>query len=225
MQRQHMILTSLFCAGLLTSCTSSGVATKAEEASRLADSSPNKVSVVAKTVPTSRPVTLPVGTVIRVRTLSTVSTRDSKSGETIQATLAEPLVVEGAVVAPLGAEASLIVVDSDPGGRVKGRAQLGLRLATLRVAGQSRTVTAGTFWQEAAGTKKKDAAKVGILTGIGAAIGAVADGGKGAAIGAGAGAGAGTAVVLSTRGDPAVVAAESLLTFRLTQAMTVDVKN
>ena len=62
------------------------------------------------------------------------------------------------------------------------------------------------------------------MSGIGAAIGAIAGGGKGAAIGAGAGGGAGTAVVLSTHGDAAVVPAESVIQFRLEQPITVKFK-
>ena len=43
-----------------------------------------------------------------------------------------------------------------------------------------------------------------------------------AAIGAGAGGAAGTGVVLATRGKPAVVAAESVITFRLNAPVTVE---
>jgi hypothetical protein len=62
---------------------------------------------------------------------------------------------------------------------------------------------------------------VGIGAGVGAAIGAIAGGGKGAAIGAGAGGAAGTGTVLATRGDPAVLPSESLITFKLQAPVTV----
>ncbi len=72
-------------------------------------------------------------------------------------------------------------------------------------------------------TKKKDAKKIGIASGVGAAVGAIVGGGKGAAIGAGAGAGAGTAGVLTTRGDAAVIGSESVITFELSEPVTVSV--
>ena len=82
-------------------------------------------------------------------------------------------------------------------------------------------ISTNTIRREAKATKAKDAAKVGIGSGIGAAIGAIAGGGKGAAIGAIAGGAAGGGVVASTRGDPAVIAAESVLIFELRAPLTV----
>jgi hypothetical protein len=126
------------------------------------------------------------------------------------------------VIAKKGATVSGTVVDSDPGGKVKGRAFLSLRLDRLALA-DGRTVDLDTskYTKEAPGTKKKDAVKVGIGAGIGAAIGAIAGGGKGAAIGAGAGGAAGGGYVLATRGDPAVVGSETQLSFRLTSPVKV----
>jgi hypothetical protein len=46
----------------------------------------------------------------------------------------------------------------------------------------------------------------------------------GAAIGAGAGAAAGTGTAMMTRGDPAVIPAESVLTFKLSAPVTVPLK-
>jgi hypothetical protein len=129
------------------------------------------------------------------------------------------------VLAPRGADVTLLVADSNPGGRIKGRAHLGLRLTSIQVAGETRPVLTTVAWRQARGTKKKDALKIGAFGGGGAPIGAIAAGGVGAAIGAGAGAGAGAVLVLSTRGDPAVVPAESVLQFRLEQPLTVIVRS
>ena len=57
---------------------------------------------------------------------------------------------------------------------------------------------------------------------LGAAIGAIAGGGKGAAIGAATGAGAGTAGVLLSRGKPLVLSPETVLSFQLTSPVTVE---
>ena len=77
---------------------------------------------------------------------------------------------------------------------------------------------------EAKTTKKKDAAKIGIGAGAGALIGGIAGGGKGAGIGALVGGGGGTAVVLATRGDPAVVPSETVLNLKLSAPLTVTEK-
>ena len=87
------------------------------------------------------------------------------------------------------------------------------------VSGHAAEITTDTIVVEASGTKAEDAAKIGITSGIGTAVGAVVGGGKGAAIGAATGAAAGTGVVLATRGDPAVIASETVLDFRLQSSL------
>jgi hypothetical protein len=159
-------------------------------------------------------VQVPAGTPIRVRTTSTLSTRSAQPGQEFVAHLAEPIVVDGREIAPRGTEVVGRVVDSDPGGRVKGVASISLALARMPVAnGDVVNLETSRVVRDAPTTRKRDATKIGIGAGSGAVIGAIAGGGKGAAIGSAVGGGAGTGVVLATRGDPAVVSAESLLTF------------
>ena len=126
------------------------------------------------------------------------------------------------MIAPRGTQVEGLVADSDPGGRVKGVATISVRLTQLRVGDRNVAIQTGTIARRAHATKRKDAAKVGIGAGIGAAIGAIAGGGEGAAIGAASGGAAGTGVVLATHGDPAVIGAESVLTFKLTAPVTVE---
>jgi hypothetical protein len=165
--------------------------------------------------------TLAAGTAIAVRTLGEVSTKTSTTGALFEATLAEPLVVDGYVAAPRGASVEGVITNSDPGGKVKGVASItvGLRSVTMG-DGRRLPIKTSSISEDAKSSKKKDAAKIGIGAGIGAAIGAIAGGGKGAAIGAGAGAAGGTGLVMATRGNPAVIPAESLLTFKLSAPAT-----
>ena len=87
--------------------------------------------------------------------------------------------------------------------------------------GQKIDIQTGGYGVEAKSSKKEDAKKIGIGSAIGAVIGAVAGGGKGAAKGAAVGAGAGGGAVLATRGDAAVIGAESVLSFELQNPVTI----
>src|SRR5262249_17554717 len=166
--------------------------------------------------PTPRIFTLASGAPIAIYTEKTLSTKTDKDGARFSASLARPIVDGDWVVAKKGALVEGVVVNSDPGGRVKGRASMTVKLRSLQLAdGRTIDLSSSSYTKVAKSTKKKDALKIGIGAGLGAAIGAIAGGGKGAAIGAGAGGGAGTGYVLATRGDPAVIPSESLLTFRL----------
>jgi hypothetical protein len=169
-----------------------------------------------------RVFTLAANTPITIYTAKTLSTKTDKDGERFTASLARAIVDGDWVIAKKGALVEGVVVNSDPGGKVKGRASMTVELRSLTLAdGRTINLSTGEYTKVAKGTKKKDAAKIGIGAGVGAAIGAIAGGGKGAAIGAGVGGGAGTGVVLATRGDPAVIPSESQLTFRLTAPVQI----
>jgi hypothetical protein len=58
---------------------------------------------------------------------------------------------------------------------------------------------------------------------LGTIVGAIAGGGKGAAIGAAVGAAAGAGTQIATHGKTVNVPAESLLTFQLTQPLTLGI--
>ena len=175
--------------------------------------------------PKPRVFTLAAGTVIQVETTSTLSTKANKTGEPFAASLAEPIADGDWVIAPKGAAVAGVVVSSDPGGRVKGVATLTISLKKLTLASTETVALAtSTYEMDANTTKKMDAAKIAIGAGAGAVIGGIAGGKKGAGVGAAAGAGAGTAVVLATRGDPAVIPAGSVVSFTLTQPITVTKK-
>lgn len=173
----------------------------------------------------SRSATLAEGTALQVRTTTTLSTDSHKSGDTFMTTLEEPLIQGGWVVAPEGATVEGRIVEADKGGRVQNVARLVIALDRLHTAdGRTVEISTNSVTVQAKTTKGKDAAKIAIGTGIGAAVGAIAGGGKGAAIGTASGAGAGTAVVLSTRGDAAEIDGETVLNFRLRSPLTVAEK-
>jgi hypothetical protein len=188
-------------------------------------SAPKPAPVVAATPRPPRTFTLAAGRTIPIWTESTISTKTHKTGDTFSASLAQPIVDGDWTIAKKGANVTGVVVNSDPGGKVKGVASIAIALKSIQLAdGRTLAISTRSHTAEAHHTKKKDAKKIGIGAAAGALIGGIAGGGKGAAIGAGVGGGAGTAVVLSTRGDPATVPGESELRFSLRSPVTVTQK-
>ena len=175
--------------------------------------------------PVPMKVTIKEGSVIAVRLGETLNSEKNHIGDAFTGSLAEAVVVDGMVIAERGARVSGKIVDAERAGRVKGVAVLQLALTEINTADNQRVaVLSDAFLTKGPDTTKSDVAKVGIAAGIGAAIGAIAGGGKGAAIGAGAGGAAGTGGVLATRGKPAILATETLIRFKLTQAVTITEK-
>lgn len=210
---------SLLAAAILAGCGATREASPSAEATV----APEVVPAPQAPAKVERSITVAKGATLRVRTTSTISSESALPGELFSARLEEPLVVDGESIVPKGARVDGFVANVSKGGRVKGVASLGLRVTKLTVDGSEVEVASSIYTKNAPASKKQDAVKVGIGAGIGAAVGAIAGGGKGAAVGAASGAGAGTAVVLATRGEPAVISAESVLTFRLTAPLTVTV--
>jgi BON domain len=156
------------------------------------------------------------GTMVSVRLNQALSTDHNRSGDAFTATLEQPVVVNGWVVARRGQTIEGRVLSSLKGGRVKGTSKLEIALTRLTlVNGQQLPVQTQLVRASGGTTKGRDASAIGTTTGVGAAIGAIAGEGQGAAIGAGIGAAVGVAGVLLTRGRPTVIPPEALLTFRL----------
>ena len=170
-------------------------------------------------------VTIPAGTLLSVRIDDHLSSSTAHAGDSFRASLDQPVVVESAVIAERGSKVEGRVSESDPGGKVRGLATLQLELVRLNTSdGQRLRLQTEGFTKQAEKSTKKDAAKIGIGAGLGAAIGAIAGGGKGAAIGAGVGGAAGTGAVMATRGASAEVPAETRMTFRLREPITITEK-
>jgi hypothetical protein len=168
--------------------------------------------------PKPRTVQLKSGRIITVRTTRELSTKTAENGEVFSAILEKPIKVGDWVVAGEGARVDGRVVESDKGGRLKGRASLSVELTSLTTAdGQKIDIVTTPVSQEAGKKKGSDAVKVGAGAGIGAAVGGIAGGGKGAAIGGLVGGGAGAAM----RGEAADIPAETVLSFQLRSPVTI----
>ena len=175
------------------------------------------------------PVTLPEqltlqpGTFVTVRIDQTLSSDHNAPGDMFSATLLKPLVVDGFVVAQRGQTIAGHVTEVQKAGRVSGTSRLGIELSDLTaVDGQQVKIHSQLVNLNAPTSKGRDAQAIGTTTGVGAAIGAIADGGSGAAIGAGAGAAASIIGVLLTRGHASVIYPESVMTFRIDSPVVIS---
>ena len=162
---------------------------------------------------------VPKGTHVLLRMMNSISTRTAAEGNQVYLQTATPVAVNNQIVIPPGTYVQGSVSHAKRSGRVKGRAELGIRLETMTFAGGKMVkisprlseVDSGESGQrvddaesqvKAAGTRGKDAGQVAILAGTGAAIGGLADRSfKGAGIGGGVGTAVGLARVLLSRGN------------------------
>jgi len=156
--------------------------------------------------------TIPDGTVLTVRMIDSIDSDVAAVGDRFRASLDEALIVNGRELAPRGADAMVQLAKVDQAGRIAGREEIAIELASVVIDGRETVVTSN-FAEVSSKSKTTQTAKTaGGGAAIGAIIGAIAGGGKGAAIGAGVGAGAGT-VYSATRGTSVKVPSETLLTF------------
>jgi len=170
-------------------------------------------------------VTIPSGTALRLSLASSVGSDTSNVEQPVRATLRSPVSVDGQVVLAQGSEVTGIVTDARGAGRVKGRARIAMRFSGLRSNGESYDIKTSGYAQEAAATKKKDAEKIAIGAGAGAALGAILGGGGGAAKGAAIGGAGGTGVVLATKGNEVRLGPGAAITTRLTAPLTVRIRS
>lgn len=166
-------------------------------------------------------VTIPRGTVLHVRLGESVSTARNRAGDRFTATLHQPITVEGKVVLPKGTDFTGHITQAAASGRLRGRASLGLTLDSFRWNGKTYKVDTSSTSRVSASHKKRNLGLIGGIGGLGAAIGAIAGGGKGALIGAGAGAAAGTGAAALTGKRDVSLPAETLLSFSLRAPVSI----
>ncbi len=168
-------------------------------------------------------LTIPAGTVIKVRTNDWLSSEKSQPGDVFIATLVQPIVVDGWVVMRRNQSIIGHVTAAKKAPRGGGVSKLQLDLSQLTLVDGQLVPVQTTLLNASAGTSNgRAAAAVGLTTGTGAAIGAGFGGGPGAAIGAGAGFTAGVLGVLFTKGKPTIIPPEDVLTFKLENPLTIS---
>ena len=144
--------------------------------------------------PTVHQITIPAGTVLRLRVERGFGSDTSRVEDAVPATLASAIVVGGRTVLREGSVASGYVSQAQRSGKVKGRGTVAVRFNRITPAGHGDRYSIQTRpWVGVApATKKKDALTIGLPAAGGAIVGGVIGGKKGAGIGALAGGGTGT---------------------------------
>jgi hypothetical protein len=172
--------------------------------------------------PPPPPLVIPAGTSIIVRMGNTIDTKTANAGDAFTGTLAHSIAVKGVVAIRTGAGVAGTVVDAKSPGRFKGEGYLSIALTSINVKGVPTRIQTSAYAQTLKGKGKRTGAFVGGGAGGGALIGGLAGGGKGALIGGLVGAGAGTAGAAFTGNKELTVPAESVVTFKLRNSITVQ---
>jgi hypothetical protein len=171
----------------------------------------------------SRPkgVTVPAGTAINVRLTDAIDVDASQAGQKFKAIVDDPVRVDGSIVIPRGASATLQAVQVQQSGKMKGSDKISLKISTITFGGMVYEIATSYVESKGKGEGKRTARKVGGGAGLGAVLGGVIGGGEGAAIGGVIGGVTGAAVA-SGGEEHLSLPAETRLQFHLSSAVTVQ---
>jgi hypothetical protein len=166
------------------------------------------------------------GTYVTVRINQGLSTDHNQVGDTFSASLIQPLIVDGVVVANRGQIAYGRVAELEKQHSDK-PSRLGLELTGMTLADGTQVPLASQLVAQQGGTTpgSVQAGTVVGTTAVGAAVGGAAAWGTGAAVGAGAGAAAGIIGVILTRHHATVLYPETALTFQIKAPVTISTLN
>jgi hypothetical protein len=164
-------------------------------------------------------ITIPAGTYVTARLNTRLASDRNHPGDAFTATLVEPVVVNGVVVAEPGQTITGQVMEAQ---KVDGSGRLAVQLTDLPlVDGQRVPIQTQLIARKGDRFRANDAGIVAGSTAAGAVIGSAVGWGTGAAIGAGMGALVSLGAVL-THGHASVLYPEEVLTFRLQQPVTIS---
>jgi hypothetical protein len=205
-----------------------GVAASASAAPTMAGSAARRPAA-ARPRPTLDDITtdthmVPIGTEVSVQTEETIDGSTAADGQTFAANVTEPVKdAESKVVIPAGAKAQVVIRSLTQGGKIRGRDDLVLDLASVSIDGRQYALSTADLEEkgkQGIGANKRTAEFAGGGAAIGGIVGAIFGGAKGAAIGAGVGAGGGAATQALTKGNIRVEP-ETILTFKLDKPLKV----
>ena len=157
-----------------------------------------------------------------MRLTETLSSDLNQPGDTFLASLASPIVIGNRVIVPEGAGVKGKIVDARNARRFRGKSALVIEATHLAYNGRTYELRSSQYSMQGPSRNGYAAAAITGGAGVGAVIGTVVGRGKGSAIGAVLGAAAGTGVQAVTKRAPAQLSAESTLSFRLENPLTLQ---
>ena len=164
-------------------------------------------------VPAKPAAELPAGAILAVRMIDDIDSERDRVGQEFKASIDEPVMAGDRAVIPRGADVIVKLIDDKEAGKLSGRTELTIDLVSVQVNGRMVDINTSDVTRRSDSNTKRTGALVGGGAALGAAIGAIAGGGKGAAIGAISGAGAGAAVQVMTKGQKVRIPSETRLEF------------
>ena len=222
-KRPSIFVLSVFLVAALTLAGCTAKSPDAEQAS--GKEAAKSGGLLGNLLETTRPVTVPEGTAISVTLDQSVASNQSRSGDEFEASVSAPVVIGGMTVIPKRARVRGRIIEARESGRLQGVARLSLALRSVEVGGKTYAIETSSVSRAGGNHNKRNAVLIGGGAGAGALIGGIAGGGKGALIGSAAGAGAGTAGAAITGKKDIAIPAETPLTFRLKQPVTIPVRS
>jgi hypothetical protein len=226
--RRRAIAAFLASAITLAGCTNKATTVPAGQApAGTATANPDGTNTAGVTpsapapAPQPAPLVLPRGTRLEVRLNRTIDVKHTESGDPFNGSLAQAVVVGNTVAVPQGSGATGEVLVAHRRGRFKGQSTLALTLTRLDVNGAVYRIDTGTLARSKKGKGKRTAAFIGGGAGMGMLIGGIATGGVGLLVGGLAGGGAGALGAAFTGNRDLSIPAETVVTFRLQDALTL----
>jgi hypothetical protein len=162
-------------------------------------------------------VVVPSGTIVRVRINQGMDSRNTQPGTIFDGVVISDVIADGEVAIPRGAAVQGQVVDTHPGGDLRGRGGLALQLTQVILEGYAYPLVTEAWAHQGYDKTGQTVSNTVGLGAVGAMIGAIAGGGPGALLGAGIGSVAGLGVSSISKNGEAMVPSEAILNFRLAQ--------
>jgi hypothetical protein len=157
--------------------------------------------------PKPKPIQVPAGTPLNVRLTQGIDVDASQAGQTFKAIVDDPVLMNGSIVIPRGATATVQAAKVEQSGKMKGSDKITLKLNSIAFGGTAYPVVTEYVETKGKGEGKKTARKVG-------------GGGQGAAIGAAVG--GATGAIMSASGEEHLqLPAETRLQFKLGAAVNI----
>jgi BON domain len=168
-------------------------------------------------------ITVPVGTSIPVRITQTLDSATTQPGDKFTGAVASDIYLDGMLVLAQGTPVTGHVDAVQDAAHFKGSSLLTISLTSISRRGERFDVATDAYTRQGEGRGKNTAEKVGGGAAVGAILGGIFGGGKGAAIGAAAGGGVGAGAQGVTRGQQVQITSETVVRFRLSNAIVVRV--